>query len=395
VREEGTKALPRRFTYGGTCVGCALVLTVTFAFVLLADTIHGACKDSPNSDGCLYTLRGKRGLTADSMNTTEAPPATATAKGCRNTSVGDNQCYKQVMWAMRTGIVENPTWYEPLTSKSSFEDFQRYLHNDGNHKTVCPDPLVCSHAPSLFCWSLVTPNGAAETQLLSFQKKNKYGIFGCQATAVYSSSVFEVAPGFMTTKVNSDLKVVRGGEWHTNMDVFVFWKVWDRIIDDAIYANHDWTVKVDPDSVFFPGRLQDFLVRKGEIEQPGGVYINNCKYGVHGSLEVLSANAVTTFAKGRFQCVHPSILECNGGTPCGLAEDAFLDKCLGKVLGIRRDNLTEVGIDRNCVDHQWIDDGTADGQWVRLVDCKIWSTSYHAFKDVQTWTRCMSEAQER
>ncbi|CAK0849496.1 unnamed protein product [Prorocentrum cordatum] len=47
--------------------------------------------------------------------------------GCRTSTQGD-ECYEKVMWAMRTGINQHPKWYLPLTSNSSFEDFQQHLH---------------------------------------------------------------------------------------------------------------------------------------------------------------------------------------------------------------------------------------------------------------------------
>jgi len=59
-----------------------------------------------------------------------------------HTSVEGDACFKEVMWAMRTGIVERPQWYPSLTKDSSFKDFQRLLHGDGSlpASRVCPRP---------------------------------------------------------------------------------------------------------------------------------------------------------------------------------------------------------------------------------------------------------------
>jgi len=46
------------------------------------------------------------------------------------------------MWAMRTGIVENPRWYFPLTQNSSFEEFQEHFHGVARYSIMCPTPCV-------------------------------------------------------------------------------------------------------------------------------------------------------------------------------------------------------------------------------------------------------------
>lgn len=60
---------------------------------------------------------------------------------CR-TSVKGEECFRQVVWAMQTGIVEYPGRYPALTNRSSFEDFQRHLHATGRLSGVCPEPCA-------------------------------------------------------------------------------------------------------------------------------------------------------------------------------------------------------------------------------------------------------------
>jgi len=206
-------------------------------------------------------------------------------------------------------------------------------------------------------------------------------IFGCEERAVYSSTSFEVAPGVMTLKVDSDLKAVMGGEFYTALNTWVFLKVWDRVIDDMVYAKYDWTVKVDPDAVFFPSRLRESLLSYGEAEEPRGVYINNCKYGLHGPIEVFSANAVKAFARDRHLCVKHIDTGCDGG-PCEWGEDLFLDECLHKILNVRRDDIMDLMIENAC--------DPPGGE----VDCKNGTAAvYHPFKTVEEWSACLAEAQ--
>ncbi|CAK0810995.1 unnamed protein product [Prorocentrum cordatum] len=68
-------------------------------------------------------------------------PAGQPQRGCR-TSVAGEECFVEVQWAMQTGIAENPGWYAPLTSSSSFEDFQRHLHATARLSGVCPEPCA-------------------------------------------------------------------------------------------------------------------------------------------------------------------------------------------------------------------------------------------------------------
>ncbi|CAK0863408.1 unnamed protein product [Prorocentrum cordatum] len=61
--------------------------------------------------------------------------------GCRTAVAGDH-CYDKVSWAMLTGVQKYPDWFSPLTSSSSFEDFQRHLHAMPKFSNVCPEPCA-------------------------------------------------------------------------------------------------------------------------------------------------------------------------------------------------------------------------------------------------------------
>jgi len=63
-----------------------------------------------------------------------------------------------VMWAMQTGVVEHPDWYQDLTKDSSFEDFQQHLHGSARLSSVCPKPCFAPEAAQLLART------SAETQ---------------------------------------------------------------------------------------------------------------------------------------------------------------------------------------------------------------------------------------
>lgn len=64
-------------------------------------------------------------------------------QGCRTVQRGDN-CYGHVMWALSTGVIVEPKWYPGLSQRSSFEDFQRHLHQRNHHDC----PLPCESLPA-------------------------------------------------------------------------------------------------------------------------------------------------------------------------------------------------------------------------------------------------------
>ncbi|CAK0799971.1 unnamed protein product [Prorocentrum cordatum] len=76
-----------------------------------------------------------------------AQPGDSVQAGCR-TSVEGDACYGRVMWAMRTGIVEQPDWYLPLTRSSTFEEFQEHLHGVARHASSCPKPCAAQQRPA-------------------------------------------------------------------------------------------------------------------------------------------------------------------------------------------------------------------------------------------------------
>lgn len=77
---------------------------------------------------------------AESPGPTEAPteiptevptsPAPTPPPACR-TAVSGDECYGHVVWAKDFGISLHPEWYPGLNEESTFEDFQRLLHQGG------------------------------------------------------------------------------------------------------------------------------------------------------------------------------------------------------------------------------------------------------------------------
>jgi len=226
---------------------------------------------------------------------------------------------------------------------------------------------------TLFCFALMMPH-SYEQELLEDQESRGTGLFDCDNWMVYSNEAIPI--GLKTSSViDSDLKCEKGGEFGTALNTDIFIVLWTKVVEDALYLEHNWTVKVDPDAVFFPLRLRMLLTTHTEVER--GVYINNCKYGLHGPLEVLSRNAVTVWSKGWPDCKKTFETKCGGD--CFWGEDLFLDQCLDKVLGVKRDNDFRQLLEDHCEPPPGWDDCTDE-----LV------VAFHPFKNVTAWNKCLT-----
>ncbi|CAK0852749.1 unnamed protein product, partial [Prorocentrum cordatum] len=259
-------------------------------------------------------------------------------------------------------------------------------HPIGKHKEgVVSGGLPCdmdSMAPyqSLFCLSLVMPSGY-ELDLLTMQRDRGISIFKCDDVAIYSNESFEVAPGVTTHAIDSDLKCDVGGEFGTALNLEIFMEVWKHVLKDKRFEQQMWTVKVDADAVFFPDRLRAALPH--HLEQEQGVYLNNCKFGMHGPLEVFSRRAVHTWAEGMQKCQEHFLEVCSG--PCNWGEDLFIDQCAGKFLEAKRDDDWTLLAEEHCVP-----DPRHKGEWRT---CAGGQAAFHPFKTEQGYLDCMTAAQ--
>mmetsp|Transcript_98325 Transcript_98325/g.246412 ORF Transcript_98325/g.246412 Transcript_98325/m.246412 type:complete len:894 (-) Transcript_98325:201-2882(-) len=290
--------------------------------------------------------------------------------------------------------------------------------------------------PSLYCYALMLPFGY-EPNLLAAQKQKQVGIFNCDAFTIFSNSTYMLDTGdpcpIEVELLDFSLAVPYGGKWHTALNTPVFNKIWTKVRDMGIYLEHDWVIKADPDTVWFPERLLLVLKKgipdgalpasqrrlmanrerrrlqklpmsdgckhcqlnglqhdmcdahvqwlqenknmscdealqqtsrappvdcgcnctrleacdlssdhdwrldgryiRGDLvinPQSPAVYINNCRFGLHGPIEVLSSSAVTAYVEGLPRC------EFLLAQPWG--EDKYLDRCM-LALGVTRVNV--------------------------------------------------------
>jgi len=232
---------------------------------------------------------------------------------------------------------------------------------------------------SLYCWVLMQPN-SYEVELLADQYNKHISIFNCEDHAIISNQRIEVFSGLFTEVVPTELGAEKGGEFGTVLNLDIFHAVWDHIVQTGVYLNHDWTVKSDPDAVFFADRLRGVLPH--HPEEGKGVYLNNCKYGMHGPVEVFSRNAVGALTSRWQECQSYFQQKCGGD--CKWGEDMWIDQCLKEVIHARRDNEWALLAEDHCLKTQ--QEGWSPQR------CDGTTVAFHPFKDVASYSACFSNA---
>lgn len=223
----------------------------------------------------------------------------------------------------------------------------------------------------LYCVALMQPN-SYETALLQMQKNLRVSMFACDEYNVYSNAAIEILPGLTTAIIESDLKCGMGGDAGTALNTGIFIAFWKKVIEDGRFRFNQWVVKVDPDAVFFPDRLRGLVQSIPDGER--GVYLNNCKYGLHGPIEVFSRTALEYYGKEYHRCEQKLWFAYDHW-----GEDMYIDQCMDKVLKIRRDDIFSL----ICEDHCDCPEYKA---------CNNAAVVFHPFKTEDDYRQCMLSA---
>merc|ERR1712151_1000458 len=104
----------------------------------------------------------------------------------------------------------------------------------------------------------------------------------------------------------------------------------------------------------------------------GGIFLNNCKLGLHGPIEVVSRKALEVYAAHRNACEEPP------------QEDVYLMACLLKN-GARQLDMFNVLAEKDC----WRDGWHQDPDWR---SCTSDRAAFHPFKTPQAYQQCAYKA---
>jgi len=202
------------------------------------------------------------------------------------------------------------------------------------------------------------------------QITERRSIFACEDFVVYSSVALDLGSGYTTSRIDMDLHCPLGGQYHTALNTPIFLKIWRQVIKDGRFRLHEWTVKADPDCVFLPGRLRDIVrveALRSNVESGKGLFLNNCRFGLHGPLEVASRRALEAYGKGYRRCKRPP------------QEDVYLQHCMLS-LGVVQMNQFNLLAEAACRSPDW-------------QSCHSPQAAFHPFKSLDAYRSCQAEAE--
>lgn len=221
-----------------------------------------------------------------------------------------------------------------------------------------PAPGAPLATTSLFCFMAVMADGP-EQALVDVARGRQAGVFGCDAYKLFTAE-------------KSEWKTWDTGQ-KTLVNTGAFVKIWDQVKQGIEYLEHDWTVKVDADCVFFPDRLRSHLAGlQAPAHRP--IYIKNAPIGIGvsnggflGAIEILSKTAVQTYLDNAQECIK------NIGLESG--EDGYMKECMD-ALGIA-----------------YMRDELMMHSTVNPTDCQVKEiAAFHPIKIVGNWAGCYETA---
>lgn len=215
--------------------------------------------------------------------------------------------------------------------------------------------------------------GGNEEKLIRMQLENGWGIFACNYAVVISTETVNLASSgapfytWMNPAPQAEMgdRGIDGVTTDSYLNTKTFIMAWETLMNGGQVWLFDFVVKVDPDTVFLPGRLRQHV----EPYTGQEVYFSNCgKWGgkvlLYGALEVLSIGALRRYREGKWTC---QSLDWHGW-----GEDSFMQHCLDTMNVQDVSDLTQVA-DNRCASAPCSDYTKA---------------AFHDFKEPDDWIRC-------
>jgi len=241
-------------------------------------------------------------------------------------------------------------------------------------------------AVSLFCVALCFPVGYELGLLRAQYALGKHGVFSCNTWSVYSNrtlrlSAANATPIARTGVINGSLDAKVGGKYGTALNTDVFVRFWNKVSKDPKAWKANWIVKLDPDTLFLPGRFRALVSSEplNGHEPEHGWWLNNCHLGMHGPIEVLSRAALATYSKGWESCVNGSAGEHG-------QEDVYLRVCLNE-LGVQQVDAFNLLYEAKLACQE------RPASWNPYrPPCFAAQVAFHPFKSITSYMHCYQEA---
>lgn len=158
---------------------------------------------------------------------------------------------------------------------------------------------------SLFCFTMARTDNY-EIELIRLQLAKVIGVFDCDEQIVFSDreTWISAGPTFLkgkdepimisTFNVKANLTdAAVGGESGARQAAWLnagdYVKCWQQVVFDGRFRFHEWTVKVDPDTVFLPGRLRGRLMNRPQSANPA-VFLKTCRTTPRKCINILTVS---------------------------------------------------------------------------------------------------------
>lgn len=386
----------------GTAPICANIPILTTTV-----TVTGSTSTSTSTSGkavkTTTTLKAAR-ATSTTPSTTTTTTVTTSSLTTMKTTTATSTTVTTV--TTKTTQTTTETWSTTIGGQQRLASLLRETARMGLTTNTSTSSSSTSHTrspydfpgnPSLFCIEAVREK-SYELPLVKEQARVGASIFACDEYVVFcdaresltigtarDSQVIKtvVIPSMEETlkSVSKEFANTPGAmppppskgssSWRNTL---TFMQVWKLVREDGRYMKHHWTVKVDPDAVFFPARLR---MRMDRYTEDGvNSYIMNCNrvmpVAMFGALEIFSKVALHTFLTNQYTC------RANLGWHTW-GEDYFVSHCMD-LLKVGRIYDFELLSDKHCMFRPC---------WDKT------RVAYHGYKDADpqgSWFRCWNSS---
>ncbi|CAK0867292.1 unnamed protein product [Prorocentrum cordatum] len=263
-----------------------------------------------------------------------------------------------------------------------------HLRSGGGQGAVCRRAEAHNRSESGLMCFLVMQSSTDELPLVQNQLRTGAGIFACDAFVVFSDKIMQIGEygilptALMTTIIPGISLQAPAGTLSHIINSRIFLHAWQLLSEEVCFNETDWSVKVDPDTVFMPRRLRPRLPKGWGSSEPAGIYMRNCEVaaptdlGFYGAVEVLSRRAVLAMLAGLDEC--KVNLAVNGLNYLAFGEDLFTQMCLDYVSAARR------------YDPGLLSDALCGSR--PSADCSSGAVALHPFKTVDQQVDCIHQA---
>lgn len=179
-------------------------------------------------------------------------------------------------------------------------------------RTLDGKPACTYHAVTFFCFAVMRSWGH-ELEMMKKQYETRTGVFGCDDGVVMSDQEVilskEGEPRQYTEVISHEVMEHPAGVFD-NHELFL--DVWEKVRLNGRYKVADWTIKMDPDTLFIADRLRARIGGKSHAFLYPTFYANcraqdNVQYWergwfMYGALEIFSNKAVDVYFEGAERC---------------------------------------------------------------------------------------------